>query len=112
MNHAEYYALLLFATAGMLMMAGSNELMMIFIGLEILSIATYVHGGLPANRSAIQRVGAEVLPARVIRFSILPLRRRSDFRRDRKHEPDLDRRGHDAPGYPDQARVPVGSADA
>ena len=46
MNHAEYYALLLFATAGMLVMAGSNELMMIFIGLEILSIANVCDGGL------------------------------------------------------------------
>src|SRR5262245_8009482 len=35
MNHAEFYALLLFATAGMLMMAGSNELVMVFLGLEI-----------------------------------------------------------------------------
>src|SRR5258706_7061456 len=30
MHHPEFYALLLFATAGMLMMAGSNELMMVF----------------------------------------------------------------------------------
>ena len=59
MNHAEYYALLLFATAGMLVMAGSNELMMIFIGLEILSIATYVMAGfrrtdLRSNESALK----------------------------------------------------------
>src|SRR5438105_11149957 len=45
MNHPEFYSLLLFATAGMLMMAGSNELVMVFIGLEILSIATYVMAG-------------------------------------------------------------------
>ena len=59
MNHAEYYALLLFATAGMLVMAGSNELMMIFIGLEILSIGTYVMAGfrrtdLRSNESALK----------------------------------------------------------
>ena len=58
-NHAEYYALLLFATAGMLVMAGSNELMMIFIGLEILSIGTYVMAGfrrtdLRSNESALK----------------------------------------------------------
>ncbi|HET9218063.1 MAG TPA: NADH-quinone oxidoreductase subunit N [Terriglobia bacterium] len=58
-NHAEYYALLLFATAGMLVMAGSNELMMIFIGLEVLSIATYVMAGfrrtdLRSNESALK----------------------------------------------------------
>lgn len=59
MNHAEYYALLLFATAGMLVMAGSNELMMVFIGLEILSIATYVMAGfrrtdLKSNEAALK----------------------------------------------------------
>ena len=58
-NHGEYYALLLFATAGMLVMAGSNELMMIFIGLEILSIGTYVMAGfrrtdLRSNESALK----------------------------------------------------------
>jgi NADH-quinone oxidoreductase subunit N len=58
-NHAEYYALILFATAGMLMMSGSNELMTVFIGLEILSIATYVLAGfrrtdLKSNESALK----------------------------------------------------------
>jgi NADH-quinone oxidoreductase subunit N len=47
------------ATAGMLLMAGSNELMMVFIGLEILSIATYVLAGyrrtdLKSNESALK----------------------------------------------------------
>lgn len=59
LNRAEFYALLLFATAGMLMMSASNELMMIFIGLEILSIATYVMAGfrrsdLKSNESALK----------------------------------------------------------
>src|SRR5262245_50062148 len=59
MNHPEFYSLLLFATAGMLMMAGSNELMMVFIGLEILSIATYVMAGfrrtdLKSNESSLK----------------------------------------------------------
>src|SRR5438270_12169198 len=59
MNHPEFYALLLFATAGMLMMAASNELVMVFLGLEILSIATYVMAGfrrtdLKSNESALK----------------------------------------------------------
>ena len=59
MNHGEFYALLLFATAGMLMMSGSNELIMVFLGLEILSIATYVMAGfrradLKSNESALK----------------------------------------------------------
>ena len=59
LNHGEYYALLLFATVGMLLMSGSNELMMVFIGLEVLSIATYVLAGfrrtdLRSNESALK----------------------------------------------------------
>jgi NADH-quinone oxidoreductase subunit N len=38
----EYHALLLFAIAGQCLMAASNDLIMVFIGLEISSIASYV----------------------------------------------------------------------
>ena len=38
----EYHALLLFATMGMGLMASSNELILIFIGLEISSLASYI----------------------------------------------------------------------
>jgi len=39
---AEYFALLMFATTGMLFMAAAGDLVMIFLGLEITSISTYV----------------------------------------------------------------------
>jgi len=42
---SEYYALLLFSVTGQCVMATANELIMIFIGLEISSIATYVLAG-------------------------------------------------------------------
>jgi len=42
----EYHALLLFATVGMMLMASGNDLVIIFLGLETLSIATYVMAGL------------------------------------------------------------------
>ena len=42
---AEYYALLLFSVTGQCVMVTANELIMIFIGLEISSIATYVLAG-------------------------------------------------------------------
>ncbi|MGH9949009.1 MAG: NADH-quinone oxidoreductase subunit N, partial [Pyrinomonadaceae bacterium] len=42
----EYHALLLFATFGMMFMAAGNDLVIIFLGLETLSIATYVMAGL------------------------------------------------------------------
>jgi len=41
-NHAEYYALLLFGTVGMGLMVSANELVLVFLGLETSSIATYV----------------------------------------------------------------------
>ena len=39
---SEYYALILYSIVGQSIMAAANELIMIFIGLEISSIATYV----------------------------------------------------------------------
>jgi NADH-quinone oxidoreductase subunit N len=45
----EYHALLLFCVAGQCLMAASNDLIMIFIGLEISSIATYILAGYLRN---------------------------------------------------------------
>ena len=42
----EFHAMLLFATFGMMFMASGNDLVIIFLGLETLSIATYVMAGL------------------------------------------------------------------
>jgi NADH-quinone oxidoreductase subunit N len=55
----EYHALLMFATFGMMLMAAGNDLVVIFLGLETLSIATYVmcglrRGDLKSNESAIK----------------------------------------------------------
>jgi NADH-quinone oxidoreductase subunit N len=41
----EFHSLLMFATAGMMFMASAGDLVIIFLGLEILSIATYVMCG-------------------------------------------------------------------
>ncbi|MGI8996467.1 MAG: NADH-quinone oxidoreductase subunit N [Pyrinomonadaceae bacterium] len=41
----EFHSLLMFATAGMMLMASGNDLVIIFLGLELLSIATYVMAG-------------------------------------------------------------------
>src|ERR1700758_1625123 len=45
LQHGEYYALVLFATAGMGILAGANELVTAFIGLEMSSISTYILAG-------------------------------------------------------------------
>lgn len=55
----EYHALLLFATFGMMLMASGNDMVVIFLGLETLSIATYVMAGLrkadlKSNESAMK----------------------------------------------------------
>jgi NADH-quinone oxidoreductase subunit N len=55
----EYFALLMFATTGMLFMSAANDLVMVFLGLEITSIATYVLCGyrrkdLRSNESAMK----------------------------------------------------------
>jgi NADH-quinone oxidoreductase subunit N len=44
-QHGEYYALVLFATAGMGVMASAAELMTAFVGLEVSSISTYILAG-------------------------------------------------------------------
>jgi NADH-quinone oxidoreductase subunit N len=41
-NHGEYYALILFATMGMMFMAGAMDLVTLYIGLETMAISTYI----------------------------------------------------------------------
>jgi NADH-quinone oxidoreductase subunit N len=41
----EYYVLLVFATLGMMLMAGGEDLFVIFLGLELMSVAVYVLAG-------------------------------------------------------------------
>lgn len=55
----EYHSLLLFATVGMMLMASGNDMVIIFLGLETLSLATYVMAGLrksdlKSNESALK----------------------------------------------------------
>jgi NADH-quinone oxidoreductase subunit N len=45
MVHGEYYSLILFSTLGMMLMASSFNLVIIFLGLEIMSISLYVLAG-------------------------------------------------------------------
>src|SRR5215213_1205162 len=42
----EYYALLLFASAGMMLMATASDLLVIFLALEVMSLAVYVLTGI------------------------------------------------------------------
>jgi NADH-quinone oxidoreductase subunit N len=44
-DHGEYYVLLLFSLAGAMLMASAGDLIVLFLGLEILSFALYVLAG-------------------------------------------------------------------
>src|SRR6185369_8896814 len=45
-HEGEFYALVLFATVGMMLMAAANDLLVFFLGLETMSIAVYVLTGI------------------------------------------------------------------
>lgn len=47
--YAEFFAVLLFATVGMFIMASTTNLLMLFLGLETLSISLYVLAGIKRN---------------------------------------------------------------
>ncbi|MBM4287856.1 MAG: NADH-quinone oxidoreductase subunit N [Deltaproteobacteria bacterium] len=58
-NYGEYYALMLFAAVGMMLMAAGGNLVTIFLGVEILSIPIYIMAGmfredLKSNESALK----------------------------------------------------------
>ena len=52
MPAGEYYALVLFAIVGMMMMATASDLLVIFVALEILSLAVYVLTGIRRDNAA------------------------------------------------------------
>ena len=57
LQKGEYYALLLFSTAGMMMMAAATDLILIFLGLETMSIALYVLAAFNRNQRASGEAG-------------------------------------------------------
>jgi NADH-quinone oxidoreductase subunit N len=50
MQHGEYFALILFATIGMMVMASGAELITIFLGIELMSISLYALTGYTRTR--------------------------------------------------------------
>ena len=58
-NHGEYYSLLLFSLLGMMLMCQANDLIVVFVGLELMSICFYILAGfmrrkIESNESAIK----------------------------------------------------------
>jgi NADH-quinone oxidoreductase subunit N len=48
----EYYPLVLLSTAGMLFLAGAEDLIVLFLGLEVMSVGVYVLAGYDRNNPA------------------------------------------------------------
>jgi NADH-quinone oxidoreductase subunit N len=44
-NYGEYYALILFSTTGMMIMASASDLIVLYLGLELMALSTYVLAG-------------------------------------------------------------------
>ena len=94
----EYYALMLFALAGMMLMATATDLLVIFLALEVLS-----HRGVRADRhpprfGRVDGGRVQVLPARRLLERVLPLRHRVHLRGDGQHAPRSHRQRHRCAG--------------
>ncbi len=48
-EHGEYYSLLMFATAGMMIMASAVDLIVLYVGLELMALSTYILAGIKRN---------------------------------------------------------------
>ena len=107
----EYFALMLCSATGMMLMASANDLITIFLSLEILSIALYVLAAFDRRRIDVAGGRPQVLPARVVLVGGVPLRRRARLRRDRHDQPhrhrDVPRHHHAAPRRRAVARLRV-----
>lgn len=58
-NYGEYYSLILFATTGMMIMASAGDLIVLYLGLELMALSTYVLAGfikhdLRSNEAALK----------------------------------------------------------
>ncbi len=63
-NQGEYLALILLATVGLMLLVGSEELLMIFIGLELLGLSLYVLTAFNKTdpQPGLGRSGPEIFP--------------------------------------------------
>ncbi len=74
-NLSEYYALLLFATTGMMIMVAGAHFIMIFLGLEVMSIAVYVLAGffredLKSNEAAMKYLVLGAFASAILLFGM------------------------------------------
>ena len=93
----EYHALILFSVAGQCIMATSNELIMIFIGLEISSIATYILAGYLRDDKRNNEAALKYFLLGSFATAFFLYGVALDLRHHRVHEPGRDPARADAP---------------
>ena len=86
-----------------MLMAAATDLLVIFLALEVLSLAVYVLTGIRRDRRAATEGGVQVLPARRVLERVLPLRHRLHLRRHRQHAARSSRRPLSAQATPADA---------
>ena len=82
-ERGEYYALLLFSTCGILLMAQAANLIVVFLGLELLSIPLYILAGFARPQAGVGRSGDQVLFARRVRHGLFGVWHRAGLWRNR-----------------------------
>ena len=81
----EFHALLLLSASGMLLMTSANDLIVVFLALEILSIALYVLAAFDRSRLESGEAGLKYFVLGAFSSAVLPLRRGHGLRRHRHH---------------------------
>ena len=89
---AEYYPLVIFGAVGMCLMSSAVELLLVFISLEISSIATYILAAIRKRTGKSPEAGLKYFLARFLCHCLLSLRHRPDLWSYRNHQHQRDSR--------------------
>ena len=89
---AEFHVLAMVSASGAMVMAMANDLIVIFLGLEILSIALYVLTAFNYRRAASGEAALKYFILGGVLLRHLRVRHCADLRRHRLDQPDPDRR--------------------
>ncbi len=60
-HHGEYYALMLFSTSGMMLMASAGDLITLYLGLELMALSLYILAGFMRGDSRSNEAGIKYL---------------------------------------------------
>jgi|WetSurMetagenome_2_1015567.scaffolds.fasta_scaffold00939_7 NADH-quinone oxidoreductase subunit N len=74
-EYGEYYSLILFATAGMMLMASAKDFIILYLGLELMALSTYILAGIKkhdikSNEAAIKYMLLGAFSSSLLLFGI------------------------------------------